>query len=537
MSGTQQPAIPATNNAGGEKPSECGWEPVSPIRWSEVLAVLAGVFIADFLYYQSIDLGTDCRLLCATGIALFFAVAPLVLWLGAWRKTLTMKRCVLTIMVWLAAARMFFLASAGLEFATFALLFLLVAEGSGVPFTWTHLKKYLANANLRGFSRPFRYPYFVLHSLKIDLLFSILVPILAALVFGVVFVMANPTLQKLCQPLLEIDLRLDFLTFGECVIWVVSCWFLASLFKVSYEVPMPNDVIVDDSAPQTNTLWYFVWRNTLAVLVFLYVVYLIFEYITLFAIPRPQHFDYPAFCHQGAAWLTLALGLATCVCAMIFTPAIYRDSRLPRLKAWATIWICTNLVLALAVYTRLGIYVERNGLTWLRVVGFFGTTAVVVGILWICVKIHKGYRLSWLLQRFAATVGVLVFLFCLLPIDYIVYSWNGWQIARGNLSCAYNIAAQEISLDGWLALFPLLDSEDENIRNGIGAHLLKVQSDMQSARLRSQHVPASWRRFELAKCLFQKRMKQYEAKIPHYTNIYERDEAIRKFEVYTKSVY
>src|SRR5690606_11483178 len=96
-------------------------------------------------------------------------------------------------------------------------------------------------------------------------------------------------------------------------------------------------------------------------------------------------FHYSGYAHRGAFWLTCALALATIVMTIIFSVDIRKDPRAPGLFRLAKIWAIFNLILAIAVYHRMWIYIDFNGMTRMRVVGLLGISTVAAGfciVLW-----------------------------------------------------------------------------------------------------------------------------------------------------------
>ena len=157
-------------------------------------------------------------------------------------------------------------------------------------------------------------------------------------------------------------------------------------------------------APSPSPL-YAACRNTLVTVIVLFAIYLVFEFKTLWWRVFPPGFHYSGYAHEGAAWLTVALALATLILSLAFRGSILLDPRLRALRRWAWIWSLENVLLAIAVYHRLYIYIGFNGMTRMRIVGIFGISAVLVGFLLVLWKIahHRGFL--WLLRRHLWTVA------------------------------------------------------------------------------------------------------------------------------------
>ena len=170
---------------------------------------------------------------------------------------------------------------------------------------------------------------------------------------------------------------------------------------------------------------------------------------------------------KGAAWLTAALALATVVLSAVFRGGVLCDPRLGRLRRLAWLWSAENLLLALAVYHRMYIYVGFNGMTRMRTVGLFGISAVVVGLVFVIWKIIYSRDFLWLFHRQLWTVAVAAYLFALAPVDAIVHAYNRQRILDGDPAPSVQISVHAIDSEGMLVLRPLVRCKDPVIREGI----------------------------------------------------------------------
>jgi Domain of unknown function (DUF4173) len=203
----------------------------------------------------------------------------------------------------------------------------------------------------------------------------------------------------------------------------------------------------------------------------LFAVYLVFEFRTLWFREFPKGFHYSGYAHQGAAWLTVALALATVLLSLIFQGRILRDKRLGRLRLLAWVWSVENLVLALAVCHRLSIYVGFNGMTRMRTVGWLGITSVAIGFLFVVIKISTEKDFRWLLRRQLWTVSFAAYLYFILPVDRWITQYNVQRILAGDPAPSVQISVHPLSAEGYLELAPLLQCQDATIRDGIAAML------------------------------------------------------------------
>jgi Arc/MetJ-type ribon-helix-helix transcriptional regulator len=278
--------------------------------------------------------------------------------------------------------------------------------------------------------------------------------------------------------------------------------------------------LAEPRATHAESPLYGALRNTLVAVSVLFAVYLVFEFKTLWFRRFPPGFYYAGYAHQGAAWLTAALALATAALSAIFRGPVLRDPRLPRLRRLGWVWSGLNLVLALTVYHRMYIYIDFNGMTWMRTVGLFGISAVVVGFCLVLWKIVFDRDFAWLLRRQLWTVGIAVFLFALTPVDSLVHAYNVRQVLAGDLAPAVQISEHPISTEGVLVLRPLVDCDDPIIREGIRA--LLAERALQGQRLHEQRNELGWTSWQLADAVLLERLNAARADWDEY-----RDDALR----------
>lgn len=299
-------------------------------------------------------------------------------------------------------------------------------------------------------------------------------PIIVIVIFGTIFTLANPDMIEFVTS--HIKLTFDWFTsiFSGISIWeipfLVFVLLLAAGLLRPYWFPTPTSKLsVIDGTDESP--YYAAFRNTLLAVVALFAAYIVFEFSTLWFRKFPENFYYAGYAHEGAAWLTIALGLATVLLSIIFRSAILGDPRLAKLKRLAWTWSALNLLLALAVYNRMGIYIRFNGMTRMRVVGLFGISAVVIGFALVIIRIRRHYNFGWLLQRQLWTLFCAIALYCVLPVDMVVHQYNTGQVLSGYLPPSVQITEHPVDNEGCRMLIPLLNCDDPIIRDGIAAML------------------------------------------------------------------
>ena len=226
--------------------------------------------------------------------------------------------------------------------------------------------------------------------------------------------------------------------------------------------------------------------------------------------------DFAAAGVRGAATNGDAVARATLVLSLTFQGAILRDPRLPRLRRLAWIWSAENMLLALAVYHRLAIYIGFNGLTYMRMVGLFGTTAVVLGFAVVVVKVVRGYDFGWVIRWELAALALVMYVFAVTPVDAIVHRYNVRRIVSGDVAAALPMCVLEIDSEGMLCLLPLLDSANPTVRDGTKALFALRESAAEA--LSNRRRTLGWTSFQWADRRLLETMRAHADRWADFTN-------------------
>lgn len=458
-----------------------------PTRWRSVVAVGLTVVLGEICLYQAYGY---------TGPAVFFAAAIVVFASFVPRPKFTPGTGVLAGMLLVLSWRLYCSGYAVQVVVGFWLLSAFVMALRGLrPFVLQSIV-FTAECVPGGFDF-FHNIHLSTQSRLVEPLddrrnrpvLNLLLPLIAAIVFGGIFVMANPNLvawfsvriSSFAESVREFLFRFSP---QQVVFWGGLAWFAAGLLRPSTasseSTPAERGPTTTDECPI-----YPAFRNTLLTVIALFCVYLVFEFQTLWRRDFPDGFYYSGYAHQGAAWLTVALALATVMLSLVFRGSMLHDARLPRLKKLAWIWSTLNLLLAIAVYNRLFIYVDFNGMTRMRVVGLLGITSVTGGFALVIWKITTARNFVWLVRHQLWVLAAAVYLYLVLPVDYLIHSWNREQIQSGNHAPVVQITGHDVDDEGLRAVMPLARHEDRLIRRGISALLYQryhqIADDVQAA--------------------------------------------------------
>jgi hypothetical protein len=513
-----------------------------PVKSRELLAVLGLVVLADLTIYRGYGF---------TGIGALFAVGLILLLVGAPLRRLGSDSGIVgTLLLLLAGALVW--CGTGWQVAIGAALLITFA------MTLVGMRPYVVDLVLfacvtivtggAGLTRYLRSLNRITAVIPRATWLKVVLPAVAVLGFGTLFVCANPDeaktvgqwLTSAWKTLWE-NIVAFFPTGPEYLLWVASAWVAGGLlrplwttavFVESHPTAADND---GAAAPLFEAPLFPALRNTLIAVIVLFAAYLVFEFQTLWFRVFPKGFYYAGYAHEGAAWLTTALALATAILSAIFRAGILQDPRLPKLRKLAWVWSAENLLLALAVYHRMNIYVNFNGMTRMRTVGLLGITAVVVGFVLVVWKIVHGRGFIWLINRQLWTLAAAIYVYAVLPVDFLVHTYNVRRILRGDLAPSVQISVHPIDSGGILALHPLTKCDDEAIREGIKAML--AERALQGEDTERERALQNWTSFQLSDRLLLKQLRELTADWSAYADANKRRAALQRYRDYAYQWY
>lgn len=513
-----------------------------PVRGRELLAVAWLVVLSDLTIYRGQGFA---------GYALFFVVAPVLLALGSLSQQRQRVGWLIALLLWVLAARLVWCGSSLAVCCGFAgVVAFAMTLANRTPFVMAvcAFAGQTVAAGARGLGHYGRSAHGDLRPLKHASAMSVMMPLAAFGLFGSLFVLANPDLvssfsHRFGYWLSVINDWLIHFSFLEVAFWVAAAWFFVGLLRPTPAEPAVGPLAPDRAATTATSgpaPLYSAYRNTLVTVIGLFAVYLVFEFQSLWFREFPKGFHYSGYAHEGAAWLTFALGLATVMLSLIFRGDILSDERLPKLKRLAWIWSVLNLLLAIAVYHRLCIYISFNGMTRMRMVGFYGMTAVVVGFGLAVWKIARQRDFVWLFRADLWALAAAFYLYALTPVDLIVMRYNVARILAGDPAPSVQISVHPIDAEGVRELFPLMECRDEIIREGVKALLARRESEMAAEDNRTANLYSSWEDLtavQLADDALLRELNHDRDQMKPYSDPVKRQEAWEQFQKYAYQWY
>jgi hypothetical protein len=383
---------------------------------------------------------------------------------------------------------------------------------------------------------------------RVQNVLAFVLPVFALLVFGTLFLFANPDLLKtvgtqLSEVFSTIGMWIQTVTPApfEVLFCIATGWIAIGLLRPILPQAEENDAEraeapeEESPAEPRQTPLFEAFRNTLFVVVGLFGVYLVFEFQTLWFREFPEGFHYSGYAHEGAAWLTVALALATVMLSLMFRGSVLNDPGLRLLRKLSWLWSVENVILALAVYNRLAIYVNSNGMSRMRTIGILGISAVLVGFLLVVVKISKGHDFRWLVRRQLWTVAFAVYLYAVLPVDAWVMRHNVSRVLAGDLAPSIQFSYHSTSAEGILNLLPLTQCNDEIIREGVKAILAQYQD--YSENLAAERMNLGWTSRQFADDELLRALKKSQSQWVEYKDKSRREAATKPFHEYAYQWY
>lgn len=513
-----------------------------PASLRELAAIVGTIAVFDLWVYRSHGFA---------GYAAFYVAAAVLLLLGTTKPRPRVGSLVIGLLLIALAARMVWLGYEFLHVVGVALLVALTVSFAGRRAFVLDVIAHGVQALIAGFPAlaAMRHSGGRIGTVRPTLAWlAVVLPLVGVLGFGTIFILANPDVASFVGERIRYgwNATFDWIAhfspeFGEVFAWFFVALGAAGLLRPLVRTHLlawlatPSVATFDEDEPLTDAPLYAACRNTLVALIGLFTIYLVFEFKTLWFKTFPQGFYYAGYAHEGAAWLTVALALTTLVLSAIFRGGMLRDPRVDRLKRLAWVWSALNLLLALAVYHRMQIYIDFNGMTRMRTIGLFGITAVVIGFLLCVWKIVRDRDFAWLIERQLWTVSIAGVLLVILPIDPLIHTYNVRRVLAGDLAPSVQITEHDVDAGGVLVLQPLLRSDNETIREGIRALLAERALRLEAERPQRRRL--GWTAYQAADEQLRKDLLARRDQWSTYTDDDARTAAWARFKSYAYQWY
>jgi hypothetical protein len=301
----------------------------------------------------------------------------------------------------------------------------------------------------------------------------VVAPLVATLLFVLIFIAANPVIEHLASRASE-HLGRWFESIGEIFtvfrIFTWICWLLAfaALLRPAMSSQLADitarwhEALEPSGAPDPAAGNFAAAVSTLISVNLLFLAFNGLDSVYLyFRVSLPAGISYSEYSHRGCFWLTMALGLSTVVIGIIFRDHLNFHPRKKLIHVLSYVWAAQNGVLAIGALRRLQMYIAYNGLTRLRIVGIYGVLLVIVGLALMVWKVRNIKSFAWLVRRDMIALWVAVTVLALTPRDYICAKYNVAQAMTGNLRPLTLLHGQPLSPESFPPMIPLLDYRDD----------------------------------------------------------------------------
>lgn len=520
----------------GDRYSTSASEP-SGFGWRLPCVVLGIALLCDLTLYRGHGFG---------GLAALFAALPVLMMLGRCRPGHLLDFLVVGGLLLGVAARTAWNGSVLLAAAGAGLVIAFAMVLSGLRPFLPDLLGFLLHIPIAGaleLGKPRERPREPGIRIPAGGMLSVALPAMTLMLFAGLFTLANPDLREFVAQ--RLSLVSDWLGSWFRDVHILEIWFWGFVIWLATGAlrPLAKGRILETffettpragvSRPASDV--YPAYRNTLAAVGALFAVYLVFEFQTLWFREFPKGFHYSGYAHEGAFWLTVALALATLILSLMFRGPLLDDPRVAALRRLANVWSAQNFLLALTAYHRLTIYIGFNGMTWMRFVGFYGITAVVLGLVLVLIKIRRRENFVWLVQRQLWVLSLIVIAFALTPVDRLAMQYNVRRILAGDPAPSVQISVHSIDEKGLETLIPLLTSENARIRDGVRALLARTWMEL---RLREdQRAKLGWTTWQGAEIRLRRRLEGVRDQFRDFEDTATQATAWRDFQSYAYEWY
>lgn len=317
-----------------------------------------------------------------------------------------------------------------------------------------------------------------------------IVPLGFALVFALLFVVANPLLEAGLHAI-RLEILFELLDPRRVALWGVVgviAWPLLVPRLLSWRgmAEMQGPV-----APRAEGLIFgtAAIRNSLILFNLLFAVQSVMDLTYLWGGVRlPDGMSHADYAHRGAYPLIVtALLAAAFVLAAMRKGGAGEKSQLIRVLVY--LWIAQNVLLVVSSILRLELYVEEYALTELRLAAGLWMALVAVGLVLIVVRIALNRSNAWLIAANLATLGVTLF-----GVSFID---TRALIAWYDVEHSFELTGKGQHLDGYLmgdlgwSAMPALDYFLAHVPSGSGDPYRDLRM-MREAQAELTMLPQDW---------------------------------------------
>jgi hypothetical protein len=324
------------------------------------------------------------------------------------------------------------------------------------------------------------------------------VPLVLVVVFGAVFVAANPVIRAwTVAALAHLPSLAWFPSPLRFIFWAVCALAAAAVLRpVCRTIPWLDARLGTDHATHaagevTGDTRLAIARNVMIALNALFLVNNGLDAVYLWAGRAPAGVSHTEYAHSGAAWLTVAVVLSTIVLSAIFRGAIQHDVRARLTHVLAYAWAAQNFVLAMGTFRRIQMYVAYSGLTDLRILGVFGTALSTVGLAIVVLSVARRRAFLWVLRRQLDALAIAAVLYVVTPSGWIAMRYNVARVQADQYRPLLHLFQQRITPEAAPEMLPLLEHPDPVVRQGVAVLLAGRRTEL-DAQVEAATIWPEW---------------------------------------------
>ena len=310
----------------------------------------------------------------------------------------------------------------------------------------------------------------IARSLRAERAFPVIVAAVVAgavgLVFATVFAFANPVVAQAASYVWRaVAELLTPAIVGR--LFATGATMFVGVALMRPLLPKKRAEYIDSAAPEASTVFRMAAVASLVVVNVLFASYDVLDAVILVGGRPPTGVTTQDYAHQGVAWLTVALSLATTTLSFFFRESLAVDPRAKVARRLAFAWVVESLVLAGFALERVRIHIKYSGLSDLRFVALLGIITAMSGLVLVAHKIRARRTFMWLVRRQIDAFAVGLALYAVTPTHALSARLNVARIERGDLGPLVHIREQALESESALLLLPLLDHSDARVRAGV----------------------------------------------------------------------
>ena len=267
-----------------------------------------------------------------------------------------------------------------------------------------------------------------------------LVPILMTSGFLFLFAIANPLIGNWITAL-DLGFLLSLINMDRIIFWGFIAIVSWSFLKPSYQklcntlsrIGLKKRQTSIQHKPENGILNEMTVFRSLVLFNILFALQtaLDFQYLWIGS-SLPSGVTFSEYVHNGTYILIFTTLLAASFILFV-TSKKKRLEKSPRIMGLLLAWISQNIILVLSNVMRMELYVEAFALTYLRLGVLIWLTLVVIGLVFMIVRLYKGLSNGWLIKANLISLAITLYATSFANLPYLISDYN-LRVAEQNSS-------------------------------------------------------------------------------------------------------